>query len=396
MLFRARGASSGETTQILVDDQTATQERLPDPPPPPVAPLEEPPPDRDLWPWLLALLVIVLAGIFGAWLATRHKHENASPATTAARQQTVAAAPRPPKARAVEPKVPRLVGMPAPDALAALRKHDLVGATRGVFSTKPRNLVVGQKPATGITVAANSTVTLTVSKGAKPVPVPDVTGQDIAAALPTIKAQSLRATVVRVPNPEPSGQVVAQHPRAGATAAPGSSVRLNVSGGTPTATTAATSTMATTTSPTAPAATVTVPDLRGEAIGTARQTLRRAGLVTEIKRVPNALPKDTVVSQSPKPGSARRRGDHVFVTVSLGSGTPQATNTAQAAVPDVVGEDEATATQDLQQAGLRVQVVDQTTSDQTQDGLVIRQDPASGRSIPTRTNVTIYVGRFDG
>ena len=57
--------------QTAVSDETAVtveERRLAGPPPgPPV----DPPPDRELWPWLLVLLVLVLAGIAVVYFATR-------------------------------------------------------------------------------------------------------------------------------------------------------------------------------------------------------------------------------------------------------------------------------------------------------------------------------------
>jgi len=59
----------------------------------------------------------------------------------------------------------------------------------------------------------------------------------------------------------------------------------------------------------------------------------------------------------------------------------------------VIGEDEATATSDLQAAGFQVQVVDEPTADPNQDGIVIDEDPLPGTRIPAGSQVTIYVGR---
>jgi serine/threonine-protein kinase len=65
-------------------------------------------------------------------------------------------------------------------------------------------------------------------------------------------------------------------------------------------------------------------------------------------------------------------------------------------MPDVTGEDEASATQDLEAAGFDVQSVDQETTDESEDGLVVGQDPSAGRQAAAGSQVTIYVGRFGG
>ena len=146
--------------------------------------------------------------------------------------------------------------------------------------------------------------------------VPGVVGLQIPAALTHLHVQGLRANVVAVPSSEPTGLVVAQHPKAGAATAEGSAVRLNVStipsnGGT--ADLAAKP-------PASLAAGLTVPDVRGRKVNDARKELRRTGLVIDDRRVRIDLPKNSVVSQSPAPGTAARRGDHVLVTVSSGGG----------------------------------------------------------------------------
>ena len=295
--MRRRASDAGEATQVA--EPTAPLPAAAEPPPP-GAPVEEPPPDRELWPWLVVLLVLVLAALIGAWLASRH---NGDSKTTGAPPQTVAAAPG---ARApARIAVPRVVGFQAPAALVALRRAGLTGTTRGAFSEKPANRVVAQSPAPAARVRRGGTVTLDVSKGRKPIAVPDVTGQQVAAAVATLRAQSLRANVVRVPSDQTAGQVLAQHPKGGATAPSGSAVRLNVA-------TTASSGEATTTAPASPApppavAAVTVPDVRGQKVNDARKQLRAVGLVLEIRKVPSSLPR-TASSRSRHARMRRRSG----------------------------------------------------------------------------------------
>ena len=392
MPMRRRASDTGEATQV-VGEPTAPLPAAAEPPPP-GAPVEEPPPDRELWPWLVVLLILALAAVIGAWWASRH---NGDSSTTGAPPQTVVTAPGAKVPARIA--VPRVVGLQAPAALVALRRAGLTGTTRGAFSEKPANHVVAQSPAPGARVRRGGTVTLDVSKGRKPVAVPDVTGQQVAAALDTLRVQGLRANVVRVPSDQAAGQVLAQHPKGGATAPSGSAVRLNVA-------TTASSGQTTTTAPASPApppavAAVTVPDVRGQKVNDARKQLRGVGLVLEIRKVPSSLPKNSVVSQSPRPDAAAKRGDHVLVTVSRGApkgkkrgGGPAAA--AATSMPDVTGEDEASATQDLEAAGFDVQSVDQETTDESEDGLVVGQDPTAGGQAAAGSQVTIYVGRFGG
>jgi serine/threonine-protein kinase len=306
--------------------------------------------------------------------------------------------------------VPRLVGLPTPAALKRLRQLGLTGATRNVFSGRRRNVVVAQTPGSSRKLAKGETVLLNVSKGPKAVGVADVVGQRVADALSILRAQGLRSRIVRVPSVEPAGQVVAQHPKADAKAQPGNAVRLNVSDGkraastgtesTPTTTVAATTNQETVPTTTAAAANVTslvrVPDLEGKELIDARRLMRRLGLVIEIRRVPNAQPLGTVVAQAKKAGTRVERGTHLLLTVSTGRASTSTTHAQSqpVAVPDVTGEDETTATEDLQNAGLTVRVVDRDTSNASQNGLVMEQTPTANQPVNPGSTVTIYVGRY--
>jgi PASTA domain len=143
--------------------------------------------------------------------------------------------------------------------------------------------------------------------------VPGVVGFQAPAALAALRVHGLRGNVVTVPSSMAAGRVVAQHPKAGAAVHSGSIVRLNVS-----RRPAPPSNRATSTAPAPPAAAIAVPDVRGEKVDDARKELRRAGLVIDLERVPGDQPKNTVVLQSPGPGTSVTRGQHIVVTLSFG------------------------------------------------------------------------------
>jgi beta-lactam-binding protein with PASTA domain len=229
MPVRRRAPDQGEATQVI-DEPAAAPPPQATEPTAPGAPIEEPPPDRNFWPWLVVILVLIVAALVGAELAAR-KNGAGSASPTSVPPRTI---------------VPGVVGLPAPAAVA------------------------------------------------------------------TLQAQGLRANVVSVPSSEPANRVVAQHPRAGGAVPPGSTVRLNASTGPTTTRTAV--------NRPPPAATpeATVPDVRGEKVNDARKELRSAGLDVEFSHVPSAQPKNTVVSQSPAPGTATRLGEQILITVSSG------------------------------------------------------------------------------
>lgn len=369
---------------------------------PPAAPPphEEPPPSRELWPWLVVILILVLAGTAAAVFAAKPSghHGSAVQATTV--EQTVTApvaANKPAKPGAGMVAVPSLTGLKTADALAALARAGLQGNVKSVFSTDPTGTVATQHPPAGTRVRKGAAVTLDVSRGSRQVSVPDVTGQRKDDAVKTLQVLGLRPDVVKVPSADPKDTVVAQHPDGGTKVAKGAGVLLNVSSGkSPAAPKAKPGKPPTPAKPRRPAAvSVTVPDVTGESLAAAQAQIRGTGLVTEIRRVPSSRPKDTVVAQSPQGGSSARRGDHVLVNVSLGPSKRPPTAT-YATVPDVTGENQATATADLRNAGLTVAAVHENTGDSTQDGVVIDQTPTGGTKAAANSRVTIYVGRYTG
>jgi serine/threonine-protein kinase len=107
-------------------------------------------------------------------------------------------------------------------------------------------------------------------------------------------------------------------------------------------------------------------------------------LKVDVRTVPSQEPTGTVVAQYPAAGETARRGGTIRINVSRGDGRTE--------VPDVVGLAEATAKQKLQQAGFTVTVVDQDTSDPTEDGNVVDQTPPGGERRKRGAEITIYVG----
>jgi serine/threonine-protein kinase len=197
----------------------------------------------------------------------------------------------------------------------------------------------------------------------------------------------LGARTVRVPSSRQPDTVVAQRPAAGTKTKKGTVVRLNVArAGAPSPTTTTSTSSAT--SAASSSATVGVPSVVGLQQTAAQRKLQRAGLRATIAYVASSRPAGTVVRQTPAPGTSVRRGSRVRLSVSVGSAPkPQTT------VPDVTGEDESSATTRLQQAGFTVVTIDEPTSDPSQDGIVLDEEPAPGSQAPQGSQVTIYVGR---
>ncbi len=377
---------------------------------PPPGPPFEPAPDRELWPWLLLLLVLVIGGIVAAVVLTsRDDKKKATPTVLSQPATTVTVArvtPTAPAKPAPKPAVARVqlanvLGIPASTAVKRLRDDGFQPVVRSVYSTKPQGIVAAQNPGAGAQLAKGASVTLSVSKGQLAKPVPDVVGQSESQAVSLLKAAGFAATPVQVPSSESKGNVIAQNPKSGEKAQPGTKVRLNVSagaapsGGASTTPPAATTPARTTPARPAPAqpATVTIPDIEGNTLEEARLALRKVAILMEIRYVPSDQPSGTIVAQAKKPGTTAKRGDHMLVTVSEGGsgGTAAAT---LATVPNVVGMDEQAAQTQLQQAGFSAVVEDYPATDSSQDGKVVDEQPAPGTKAPKGSQIIIYVGRL--
>lgn len=413
----------GPETQVIVEER------------------EPPPPPRrmpTLWPWLLALLVLVLGGLGAAYYFSQEDDENA-PATT----QTVARAEVPSvvgvreeRARelireaGLEPEVrrragnkpagvvmeqqpeagervaeggsvlltvsrgparevvPDLIGAQLNEALDDLQKAGFESDVSQVFATELSGVVVEQEPVGGTKLEKGSAVALTVSKGPKPVPVPDVVGMQASEATAALRKAGFEVNLVPVPSQEPAGTVVAQNPAAGTLPKPGTAVRLNVAqDGSPSTTTDQTTTQGTTTSPaTRPPAQAAVPDVVGLTQAQATRALHDVGLKPSLQFVPSQQDAvGTVVAQARAAGTKLRRGESVQVNVSVG---PE--QVPLVAVPDVVGLREREALSQLTSAGFRVQVLKETTDDPGEVGVVVDRQPERS---PEGGLVTIWVGR---
>jgi eukaryotic-like serine/threonine-protein kinase len=128
-----------------------------------------------------------------------------------------------------------------------------------------------------------------------------------------------------------------------------------------------------------------VPQLIGLNQAAAEQALAANHLVGKFTPVNSDQPAGNVVDSDPKPGTPVKQNSTVNVSVSKGN---------QKKVPPVVGKTEADAKATIVAAGFKVNAVSQETTDSTQVGKVVNQDPDGGTiTDPSKTTVTIFVGR---
>jgi serine/threonine-protein kinase len=127
--------------------------------------------------------------------------------------------------------VPKVVGLAQTPALSRLNGLGLRPTVVYVSSSQPANRVVSQKPAPGTSLRPGARVRVNVSTGPNPKPntaVPDVVGQDQAAAAQTLRDAGFKVAVLNRPTADQSkdGLVVEQQPRANANIPDGSQVTI--------------------------------------------------------------------------------------------------------------------------------------------------------------------------
>jgi eukaryotic-like serine/threonine-protein kinase len=298
---------------------------------------------RPVWPWVLSVLLLALAGL-AAWFAY-----------TKIQDQLDANKPV---------TVPKVAGIREPLAVKKIRDRGLVPQVARAFDDEvEKGVVISQSPQAGEKVVRNGNVNITVSKGKETVEVPSVIGRSRDDAFGTLTNAGLTPRVFQVPSNRPIDTVTGQDPAGGETVEKGSRVRINVSSG---------------------PAEVDVPSVVGLPFDQASAALQNEGFAVARTNVDSDEPADTVVDQSPS-GSAPR-GATIRLSVSKGPKT--------LSVPDVTSQDEESAASTLRSSGFEVEVQRQDVNDPGLEGIVLDQNPTGGSRAKKGSTVTITVGRF--
>jgi serine/threonine-protein kinase len=346
------GAITGATEVLQADDSTRVTRVQPYTArrPPPVYPpaYEEPPPKRRrIGPWLLVLLLLAAAALAG-WYVFTQIEEQLGSATAA---------------------VPLVEGMREGPAVSTIEEAGFeANVIRASDDEVPAGRVADQDPEAGTRIAEGDTVTLRVSTGPPKTLVPDVVGMTFDEATTALADADLRWRKREVFSRRPAGQVVKQDPAANEEVVVETVVVLNVSKG---------------------RQMVDVPDVLAQTEQSARSELSGVGLrATVTYTASSEVAEGLVISQDPGPGEQVAKGSAVALVVSTGPDT--------ATVPNVIGQQADEAEQNLEAAGFSVQVQTQPVVDQTQDNLVLDQNPNGGSQAPEGSTVTIVVGDFPG
>jgi len=301
------------------------------------------PPRRALWPWLVALLFVAAALIGGYFLYSQIQDQLSGsktvavgnyvgireadavpmirakglkpnvvrqPSTQVVETFVIAQTPKPgertPKNNYVtlyvsngppKTQVPDVVGRQLEEALTALQAANLKWKTIPVESDKPQGEVVSQSPTVGASVAQDSRVRLRVSKGPKPVAIPNVIGSSFDSANSTLLAKGFAVSRTDVKSDQPKDTVIGMSPGPGTFQPPNTTVNLTVSKG-----------------PT----TSTVPDVTSQSQTDAQAQLKASGFGVRIVPQPVTDSNQDGIVQTQDPPGGVQAPPGTVVTIAVG------------------------------------------------------------------------------
>jgi beta-lactam-binding protein with PASTA domain/predicted Ser/Thr protein kinase len=303
---------------------------------------DAPPRRRSFWPWLLALLLLAGA-LVGGWyvyqgiqdqlsateavtvpdvegireaLAVRQIRDaglepnvQRRPNSDVPRGIVASQDPEPPQradrgtfvtivVSSGKPKVtvPDVVGESRDDAVVELRDAGLDPNVVEINSPRDAGTVLATAPSAGEVVVEGTRVRVNVSKGPRPIAVPNVVGQAYESAASTLQGAGFGVAREDVESEEAAGIVVAQSPAAGSQQSRGSTVTLQVSEGPPTE---------------------SVPDVTSQDEAQASVLLDEAGFAVEVQdqETDDESLDGLVISQDPPGGTELEQGETVTIVV---------------------------------------------------------------------------------
>ena len=241
-------------------------------------------------------------------------------------------------------------------------------ASGGNYSSPPEKSRTGLY--VGLTIGALVLIGLilffvgsSMGKSTEQVTVPDVTTKSQTDATNALQTAGFKVSVKNVANDTiPANQVFEQTPKGNTNADKGSTVEITVSSGIGDA---------------------TVPDVVGRTQAAAESLLKTNNFIPEVKEAASdTVAKGTVISQSPSANAKATKNSVVTITVSTGA--------ADVSIPNVVGLNEASASNQLGQAGFTVTRKSQSNAT-VPAGNVISTNPPAGTKAAKGSSVEILV-----
>lgn len=193
-------------------------------------------------------------------------------------------------------RVPSVIGMTGYGAIQKLHKAGFEVNPKRQYNEAKAESVFNQDPQPDETAPKGTTITIWVSRGPQPVPVPSVLGYTYASAVSKLEGTGFDVIRQDQDSDEPVGMVIGQDPTAGTLLEPGKTVTLTVSQG---------------------PGTVSVPDVTGQFLEDAREQLIAAGFEVHVitQEVSDVTQDGIVISQFPEPADEAEEGSTVELTV---------------------------------------------------------------------------------
>ena len=287
---------------------------------------------RALWPWLLVVGALIVAGIGVAWAMGAFAPKSVG--------------------------VPDLTGKTVAEATVVLQSEGLGLGQQTLTNsdTIPLGKIVSQSPAPGTSVDNGALVALVVSKGPTLLAVPNVIGMADSDAIKLLQDTGFNpvAGPSRFDKTVAVGKVVEQNPAPDVQAAKGSQVTYIVSKGTEMA---------------------VVPDVTGMSRSSAISQLQGAGFRTSTSTdFSDTVAAGKVISQDPQGGGSYPPKTVVSIVVSEGQGVT---------VPNVVNRNATDAQNKLESVGLTFKA-----SGDTSGTVVQSQSPSANKIVKSGTTVT--------
>ncbi len=265
--------------------------------------------------------------------------------------------------------IPDVSGLTEEQAVARLEADGFrTTVTREPSDEFELGRAIGTDPPAGEEAPVDSTVELFISAGVEEFGVPNLIGQNEAAARALILENNFTVgNITTRPDPAPAGQVIDQSPAANVRAERDSPIDLVISEG---------------------PQTVVLEDLEGLTERDASQRLSDVGLrFTVDEEHSDEVPQGLVIRTDPPEGTELEVGDTVLLVVSRG---PQPVQ-----IPNLFGltPDEARNALANRNLGMNISNATETVTDPTLDGRVVGQFPAAGNTAVPGDVITVTLGR---
>ncbi|MBF6328685.1 Stk1 family PASTA domain-containing Ser/Thr kinase [Nocardia transvalensis] len=268
--------------------------------------------------------------------------------------------------------IPELANKPAAQAQDELQKAGFTVAIQQKSDPKVANgNVISTQPLGGSRAPKGSTVTMQVSMGPMPVPVPILAQLTQQQAEQKLKAEGLQL------NPkierdwssvEDKDKVIRTNPDPGVKVDAGSQITITLGKG---------------------PEQVSVPFVVGQQIDVAKPNLEKSsGFKVDIQNVPSSRPSGEVLATDPPGGTEADRGSTITVQVATSDKFP---------MPDLRGKTATEAVDQLRNQGwtgsmAQINQSNQVTLDANNVGRVLNQQPSPGMQVPKNATINIWVG----